>query len=162
MALEIISKILAEKESKPNKFTVSMGKLIRQARTEAGLSQEELAKVLYCRRATISDIETGKSEVTSSQLPLLAASLDKPIGYFFPDWIKREVPPDEMTPEEKEMVIAMRLIWNARLQKAAIQQVKALALFDPTQEILEAAEFAQTRFDVNKEIGELLNRKKKR
>ncbi|MCD4751636.1 MAG: hypothetical protein K8R40_01055 [Anaerolineaceae bacterium] len=35
----------------------------------------------------------------------------------------------EMTPEEKEVVIAMRFLWNARLQKAAIQQVKALALF---------------------------------
>jgi hypothetical protein len=64
-----------------------------------------------------------------------------------------------MTPEK--MVIAMRRIWNARLQKAAIQQVKALALFDPTEEIFEAAEFAENRLNVREEVKSILSRKKK-
>ena len=68
----------------PNKFTEGMGELIKKARLEVGLTQIELAKLTYFKQSTLSKIENGKVEVSSSELLYLAAALDKPILYFFP------------------------------------------------------------------------------
>jgi len=83
--LELIFDLVADKKSAPNSFTIEMGKKVRQARKEAGLKQGELARMVGRRQATISDIEHGKKEMGLSTLVLIAAALEKPITYFFPD-----------------------------------------------------------------------------
>lgn len=50
----------------PNKFTIAMGELVRKARQEAKFTQGELAKKTYMGQASVSDIENGKREATSS------------------------------------------------------------------------------------------------
>jgi transcriptional regulator with XRE-family HTH domain len=81
--LEKLLELFPEQEDpKPNKFTVYMGNAIKEAREEQGLSQEELAKKIYRRRATLSDIENGKSDVDAGTLWLLSAYLKKPLSYF--------------------------------------------------------------------------------
>ena len=67
-------------ESTPNKFTVELGEKIRNAREEAGLSQAELARKVFRRRATISDLENGKSELGTITLARLSSVLEKQIG----------------------------------------------------------------------------------
>ena len=52
-----------------------MGKLIRTARKELGLSQVKLAELVNRRPATISDIENGKSEISVITLAVLAINL---------------------------------------------------------------------------------------
>jgi transcriptional regulator with XRE-family HTH domain len=84
MAIDKILDLLAFGEPRPNKFTVFLGEQIKKARIEAGLSQEELAKRIYKRRATVSEIETGKGEVDTNTFALLAHFLIKPLGYFYP------------------------------------------------------------------------------
>jgi len=84
MSLDKIFDLVADKQSAPNRFTVEMGKKVRAARTEAGLLQGDLAKIVGRRQATISDIEHGKKEMGLSTLVLIAAALKKPITYFFP------------------------------------------------------------------------------
>jgi len=85
MDLERIFDLVADKQSAPNKFTIEMGKKVRAARTEAGITQGVLAEMVGRRQATISDIEHGKKEMGLSTLVLIGAALEKPVTYFFPD-----------------------------------------------------------------------------
>jgi len=127
MVLEKLANLISDKIPTPNKFTRAMGELIRQAREEAGLSQAELARLIYRRQATISDIENGKSEVSAGTLTLLAAALDKPIIYFFPRWILRELKAEDLDIEEQELLLHFRHISDKRLRRLAIRQLKLLA-----------------------------------
>ena len=88
----------------PNEFTVEMGKLIRKARKEMGLSQVELAELVNRRPATISDIENGKSEISVITLAMFAANLKKPVSYFFPPSILSDFVLDINTPFEREVL----------------------------------------------------------
>jgi transcriptional regulator with XRE-family HTH domain len=93
----------------PNKFTVGMGELIRKARLEAKMSQAELAQKAHFRQAAISQIEAGKREVTATDLLYLSYSLNKPIIYFFPQWLKLEKSEEgDLTPLEKELLLVSR------------------------------------------------------
>jgi ribosome-binding protein aMBF1 (putative translation factor) len=69
--IEFFQAIKSNQYKTPNEFTVSMGKLIRIAREENGMSQFELAKEINRRPATISLIENGKSEISVITLMLL-------------------------------------------------------------------------------------------
>ena len=61
-----------------------LGKRIRQAREELGLSQEALGERLGCSQRTVSNIETGAVGVGVADLPHLARILQKNVFYFFP------------------------------------------------------------------------------
>ena len=61
-----------------------MGKLIRLARDEIGMSQARLAELLGRRQAYVSDLETGKTEPNATTLVQLSYFLRKPVAYFFP------------------------------------------------------------------------------
>jgi transcriptional regulator with XRE-family HTH domain len=52
-----------------------IGKNIRELRTRAGLSQEDLGKVLGHSHAAISYIEKGKTEITLKDLFIIANTL---------------------------------------------------------------------------------------
>lgn len=115
----------------PNKFTVAVGQLIREARKDAKMSQAELARLIYKRQATVSDMENGKVEPIASTLLLLSYALNKPVGYFFPrNQGIVELYAGDLTAEEQELIFQSRRIVNysdeAELKKV-IAQVKALA-----------------------------------
>jgi transcriptional regulator with XRE-family HTH domain len=120
-------------EPSPNKFTIEMGEKIRQAREESGLSQADLAKKIFRRRATLSDIENGKSEVGSITLARLSSILEKPIEYFFPTFAARQLQPDDISPMSKELIIHFDRLCDENLQRAAIDQIKALTEYQPTR-----------------------------
>ena len=82
---EFLEKLMGNGLTVPNEFTLEMGKLIRAAREEEGLSQTELAEKLSKRQATISDFETGKIEIGILTLVQLAIVFGKPISYFIPE-----------------------------------------------------------------------------
>ena len=81
---EFIEQLLSNQITVPNEFTKEMGKLIKAAREEKGLSQTELAQELSKRQATISDFENGKIEIGILTLVHLAIVFGKPISYFIP------------------------------------------------------------------------------
>lgn len=120
-----------EQEPVPNKFTIGMGEKIRNAREEAGLSQAELANKLFRRRATLSDIENGKSEVGSITLARLSAILEKPLEYFFPKFAVRELHPDDISPLSKELLIHFDMLYDENLRRAVVKQIKALTEYHP-------------------------------
>lgn len=97
--------IQGDKEYLPNRLTIGMGKLIRQAREESGLTQAEVARRIYRRQASLSNIENGLMEASASTLVYLSGALDKPITYFFPKGIMRDLEPEPRTPELSELMI---------------------------------------------------------
>ncbi len=76
-------------------FSVEIGKRIRQARVESHLNQTELADKLNKKQTSISEIERGKIEITASTLLKIAITLEKPVSYFFPQWIHSIVQPEK-------------------------------------------------------------------
>ena len=115
-----------DREYLPNRLTVGMGKLIRQAREDAGLSQAELARKIYRRQASLSNIENGLMEASASTLVYLSGALDKPITYFFPKFILRDLEPEPRSPELIELLLqATRL--SREDVRAMAAQIRALA-----------------------------------
>jgi transcriptional regulator with XRE-family HTH domain len=107
---EFFQKLRNNELKNPNKFTIGMGKLIKKAREDNGMSQAELAKKINRRPATISDIENGKSEIGILTLVLLAIEFNQPISYFFPESLFRDNLIDVKTPFQYEMLQAAKEI----------------------------------------------------
>jgi transcriptional regulator with XRE-family HTH domain len=115
-----------EEDEVPNRLTIGMGKLVRQAREQASMSQAELARRIYRRQASLSNIENGKMNIDASTLLYLAGALLKPITYFFPKSLLGHLEPEPETPEEKELLIQAKRLSNEDLT-GIIAQVSALA-----------------------------------
>lgn len=128
-----ISKIIEEllkSSSRPNKFTIGMGALIRKAREDSGLSQRSLSEQIYLRQATISDLENGKTEPDAEALLLLSTCLSKPLAYFFPSPYKpdNELNIGDLNDTEKELIIEVRKL-DEDDSKKIVAQVRALAKY---------------------------------
>lgn len=122
-----------DRDERPNKFTIFIGEAIKKARDEAGISQAELAERIYKRRATLSDMENGKTEPDASTLALLAHILNKPLGYFYPWYLYKEIRQEDLSPLENELLIHFRNIWDDTLRKLAIDQTKIIGEFNPKE-----------------------------
>jgi transcriptional regulator with XRE-family HTH domain len=118
--------IFKDSDPVPNKFTIEMGQLIKLAREEVGLSQDELSKLIFRRRETLSMIENGRSEVGTITLARIAAHTEKPLTYFFPKHAKREIKEEALSTEEQMLLNEFRNIPDEKLQEIAIRQVKSL------------------------------------
>jgi transcriptional regulator with XRE-family HTH domain len=151
--------MLIETEKPPNKHTIAMGELIRKAREEAGLSQEQLAKDIYRRRLAVSEMENGKVEISAWTLPLLAAALNKPITYFFPSYILNQITPEKLSPIEQEILIHFRNSWDENIQKIAIDIVKVLSQFDPEELIIDSLPIISERIKKREELKNMLKKK---
>jgi transcriptional regulator with XRE-family HTH domain len=115
---------------RPNKFTLAMGKLIKQAREEKEMSQEELAAKIYRSRPAVSEMENGKMEPDASTLVYLSNALDRPLLYFFPWFARRDTVDEGLSPEAQEVLRVFNRLDSPQLQRAAIQQLRALAAIE--------------------------------
>ena len=59
--------------------------IIRQARMNAGLTQEQLAEAIFVSRDKISAFENGRSEPGYTEIVLLSKALRIPVSDFFPE-----------------------------------------------------------------------------
>lgn len=62
-----------------------LGRKLRLARTEAGLSQQALAERLGITFQQIQKYEKGANRIAASRLVSIAAAVDRPISYFLED-----------------------------------------------------------------------------
>jgi transcriptional regulator with XRE-family HTH domain len=145
----------------PNKYTIAMGELIRKAREDAGLSQEELAELIYRKRLAVSEMENGKVEISAWVIPYLALNLKKPISYFYPDFIKEKITKDEIDPLEHELLIYFRDIWDDHIRRTAIQQIKVLSEFDPEPTLIESFHKIAAYLQHEDEMVEYMKNRKK-
>ncbi len=162
MPLDLISKLVSDKDPTPNKFTIAMGELIKVARNQAGLSQKELAELIYRKQTTVSDIENGKIEVNSGALALIAAALEKPITYFFPPFVYRELKQERFSPLEHELIMEFRKIWDEYLQRVAVDQVRVLGEFDPKKMIWELIELTAAAKEHEEKVKKYFENRGKR
>lgn len=161
MTLEELLEFLGDKGPKPNPFTMAMGKLIRKAREEAGLSQGNLAEKIHRRRATLTDLENGNHELDVTTLALLAAALHKPIPYFFPPQITEQIDKDDLSASEQELILEFRQLRVETLERIAIQQIRTLAQFDPHHVLEGRAEAAPDPQELMNTLKEKWNQRSK-
>ena len=59
-----------------SEITLQIGRLIREARTERGLTQKELGEKLGVGEPTVNKYESGKQNLTAETLRKVAVALD--------------------------------------------------------------------------------------
>lgn len=62
----------------------AIGAAIKEARTELGLSQEDLAKMVHLTRTSITNLESGKQQVPLHTLYEIAAAIDRDVRVLLP------------------------------------------------------------------------------
>ncbi len=128
----MFQKLFNDNPELPNKFSVAMGEQIRIARQENNMSQEQLAKAIYKRRASLSEIENGKMEPSASTLLLLSYALNKPVSYFFPrNQGIVALNEEDLTTEEQELIFLTRRLISSSDEEEVhklIAQVRVLAV----------------------------------
>ena len=117
MVLDLLLEWFPDTGVVPNRFTIAMGKLIREARREAQLNQKELAQLIYRRQGTLSDIENGKSRVDTETIVYLAAYLNKPISYFFPERLVPRISPERISIPEQELLLLAQQLDSSDLKR---------------------------------------------
>ena len=125
MVVKLLSRLILERGSMPNSFTIGMGKLIRKARHNSGLSQVELAKKMFRRQASLSDMENGKMEPDASTLILLSYHLNTPVTSFFPDPFGKIIRNDDLGSLQEELLLISQKLDNDDLERLLVQ-LKAL------------------------------------
>jgi len=110
---------------KPNKFTSALGNQYALQVEAAGMSQAELARYMYVRRATLSDVENGKADIDAVTLTLVAYTLKKPLTYFFPRNLFAIIDPKELTEFEQELIVNFRELRDDD-QVKIIAQIRAI------------------------------------
>ena len=59
-----------------------VGARLRQLRTEAGRTQQDLADMLECPPATVADYEYGKRPISVAELEVICRALNTPLSFF--------------------------------------------------------------------------------
>ena len=99
----------------------TMGMRIRECRVKMGMTQEELAEQICCKKSLISQYENDKVDIKGSVIVELAEYLGTTTGYL----LNGEVG-DVFGEEEKEMLEFMAMLKNSELKKVAVQQIQIL------------------------------------
>jgi transcriptional regulator with XRE-family HTH domain len=75
---------MANKRQAVNPYDQYKRERIRLARTEAGESQDDLAKAFQKSRVAISDIERVRVAISAVDLGYIAAYYNRPVSFFYP------------------------------------------------------------------------------
>lgn len=90
---------------------MNLGLAIKDIRKAAGLSQQELAKLTRSTQATVSQIESGKSDPSNSTLRSISAALSIPISLIYAYGMeKRDCPSHKGETYDLIMPIVRQLI----------------------------------------------------
>jgi transcriptional regulator with XRE-family HTH domain len=147
--------MLQRRSEPPSQFLLILGDKVKQARHQRGWSQQKLAEAALLRRATINDVENGKTNPTIDTLLSISAALEVPLISLIPLPPEERAKQDELPDWMREALIHMRYITDERIQRQIIAMLKAAA----EEEISEAHE-VQDR-EVLKELNERVERGEK-
>lgn len=103
----------------------TMGARIRECRKAVGVTQEELAERLCCKKSLISQYENNKVDIKGSVIVELAEVLGSTAGYLL-----NGEKGCMLKPEKEEMLKLLEKIANLKLRKVALDQVEVLACID--------------------------------
>ena len=109
----------AGKEEKIMNKTI--GQRIRECRKAMGMTQEELALQICCKKSLISQYENDKVDIKGSVIVELATLLGTTTGYLLNGELW-----GNLNEDEKEMLMLMKMIKNPKIVKVALEQIKLL------------------------------------
>ena len=99
----------------------TMGARIRECRKAVGMTQEELAERLCCKKSLISQYENNKVDIKGSVIVELAEVLGNTAGYLL-----NGEKGCKLKPEEEKMLKLLEKIVNSKIRKVALDQVEVL------------------------------------
>lgn len=102
----------------------TIGMRIKECRRKLGMTQEELAEILFTKKNTISMYENGKIDIKVSILQDIAKALNTTAGYLL-DGEEKAVSPEVM-----QVAMMLQEMKSAELREAAMEQVKILVRMD--------------------------------
>ena len=98
----------------------TVGGRIKSARTNKGLTQQELADQLYIPMTTLSTYENNKAELKGQVVVELAGALGVTTDYILTGCS------NELSPIEQELLAIFRNIKSSDLQNVGLEQLKCL------------------------------------
>jgi transcriptional regulator with XRE-family HTH domain len=148
-SIDYIQRLKNNDVKTPNEFTKLVGKFIREAREQRHMSQVELAEKINRRPATISEIENGKSDISIQALLSLAIALEKPISYFFPKSLLKDIVMDVKSPFQQKGLEILTGIEFFGDQKLTLDILKVLS--DSFEEDYEHASHPENYIEEHEE-----------
>ena len=98
-----------------------LGRRIRQAREDAGLTQSELADLLGLRHPqSISRYERGETEVPQKRLRRIAEVTGKPLGFF----LTEEQMPQKPAEDGDTLALVQKVLEEVRALRAAVSRLE--------------------------------------
>jgi transcriptional regulator with XRE-family HTH domain len=125
MFRDFFEELRGHKDILPNSFSIHLGKLIKNARLEANMTQAELADRARFSQTAISQIEQGKRDVSAAEIIYLSSALNRPILYFYQPYSIRDNSNIELSPLESELLNLAKKLSVEDLRKIVVQ-TKAL------------------------------------
>lgn len=98
----------------------TLGQRIKAQRIRMGMTQEELAELLYLKKSTISYYENGKKEMKASSLSELARALHTTPNYLLGFEEKKDS-------FEKEALSLLQGITDDKVRALLLAQIKAVS-----------------------------------
>lgn len=114
-------------------FPARLGAAIREARLDAGYTQEEIARVLGVTPATIARYELGIRRLSVGALLQLAAALDLPLSRLVPGAARLETPlapAQSESPRQQAVQTLVRLLEEHPDLMPKVLEMVAAALGD--------------------------------
>lgn len=99
----------------------TIGMRIRECRVKMGMTQEELAEQICCKKSLISQYENDKVDIKGSVIVELASLLGTSAGYLLNGELGCTL--DE---NEKEIILLMKMAKSPTIKKVALEQMKIL------------------------------------
>jgi transcriptional regulator with XRE-family HTH domain len=120
-----------------------LGKKLRAAREQAGLSQQALAEKLGITFQQIQKYERGANRIAASRLVSIGQALEKPVSYFLDDGrepVKGAKPQADVlsSPEQVALAGFFAAIDNPKVRRRVVDLLRAIIDADAARKAHEA------------------------
>ena len=105
----------------------TIGMRIRECRVKMGMTQEELAELLYIKKATVSAYENDRFDMKVSVLKDIAKVLKTTVAYLV------DGESEGISLEAMQIALMLQQMKSEELRRAAMEQVKVLIGVDQKQ-----------------------------
>jgi transcriptional regulator with XRE-family HTH domain len=114
----------------PDPVDVFVGRRIRTRRLLLDMNQQQLARALGVTFQQVQKYESGANRVSASRLWEIAAVLNMPIAYFFPEEGEGQGSDQHDHPESIELVRLFYAIADSRIRQQLLDMVRVSASRD--------------------------------
>jgi transcriptional regulator with XRE-family HTH domain len=128
------TKMVFGRKREEDKYNRYIREKVREARLERGMTQDQLAKLIYKSQKTMSDIESGRTEIGAVDLIYIAHVLEKSIAFFNPIHQRTE---GDLTSDQWELIHFFSDIGEPKLERLIIKQAQEYANLSIAEDLKE-------------------------